>query len=590
MNKNPKFQNNLKKQIKSPFIIPGKFDINAKLENKEYSLNNLNFIMNANYKPNVIGQGGFGELLLAKHKTTNQLYAIKLCNKKKVLESGAKLEIIKREMAIHITLTHKNIVKLYSTSEDKNYFYLVMEYVPNGTLFSLIQKFHGLPEKESFKYFIQVAAAVQFLHSIGLAHRDIKPENILLDEDRNVKLCDFGWCVDVSKGERMTFCGTYEYMAPEIVDEKYYDYSIDVWSLGVLLYEMIHGFSPFRPNKKNTKDPMKEIFDNIRHKNYTIQKNISEECRDLIDKLLEIDKDKRIKVDEIFEHPWVTNKISEYFPNWNPNENYLNENNNEKKEEINNNNNENNDKKKKVIEKIFNDEDESDEDKKITEKEEKKLVINKKNILKNSDLNKENKLKINENDNNNNKIENSNKENIPIFDEEISTSNTYIKKIEHKNYNNDKDLDLSIDLEENKKNEENLIDSLLKNNNINKNKKLKKKISKSQKVDEIDLQENDEFNFLKDLNKYRVKKYDNSKKLNMNFLPKDLIYNKNTSYKNSTQNILRTIDIVEKAQKLQEEKNRSKINKSEEKKIPEKKGFFDGLLDHFKCGQCGNDN
>ena len=76
----------------------------------------------------------------------------------------------------------------------------------------------------------------------------------------------------------------------------------------------------------------------------------------------------------------------------------------------------------------------------------------------------------------------------------------------------------------------------------------------------------------------------------MNFLPKDLIYNKNTSYKNSTQNILRTIDIVEKAQKLQEEKNRSKINKSEEKKIPEKKGFFDGLLDHFKCGQCGNDN
>ena len=576
MKKNIKFENKLKKQIKSPFIVPGKFDINAKLENKEYSLNNLNFIMNANYKPNVIGQGGFGELLLAKHKTTNQLYAIKLCNKKKVIESGAKLEIIKREMAIHITLTHKNIVKLYSTSEDKNYFYLVMEYVPNGTLFSLIQKFHGLPEKESFKYFIQVTAAVQFLHSIGLAHRDIKPENILLDEDRNVKLCDFGWCVDVSKGERMTFCGTYEYMAPEIVDEKYYDYSIDVWSLGVLLYEMIHGFSPFRPNKKNSKDPMKEIFDNIRHKNYTIQKNISDDCKDLIDKLLEIDKDKRIKVDEIFEHPWVTKKINEFFPNWNPNENYLNENNDK-------NNNENNnekivDKKKNVIEKIFNDDDESEEEKKKFEnKDEKKLIINKNNILKNSDSN---------NENNNNNIENINKENIPIFDEEISTTNTYIKKIEHKNYNNDKDLDLSIDLEENKQNNDNLINSLLNNNN---NKKPKKKISKNKKDEELDLQENDEFNFLKDLNKYRVKKYDNSKKLNMNFLPKDLLYNKNTSYKNSTQNILRTIDIVEKAQKLQEEKNKKKINKSEEKKVPEKKGFFDELFDHFKCGQCGND-
>ncbi len=77
MNKNPKFQNNLKKRIKSPFMVPGKFDINAKLENKEYSLNNLNFIMKANYEQHVIGQGRFGELLLANHKTTNQLYAYK---------------------------------------------------------------------------------------------------------------------------------------------------------------------------------------------------------------------------------------------------------------------------------------------------------------------------------------------------------------------------------------------------------------------------------------------------------------------------------------------------------------------------------
>jgi serine/threonine protein kinase len=150
---------------------------------------------------------------------------------------------------------------------------------------------------------------------------------------------------------------------------------------------------------------MKEIFDNIRHKNYTIQKNISDDCKDLIDKLLEIDKDKRIKVDEIFEHPWVTKKINEFFPNWNPNENYLNENNDK-------NNNENNnekivDKKKNVIEKIFNDDDESEEEKKKFEnKDEKKLIINKNNKLKNSDSNNEN----------NNNIENINKENIPIFD------------------------------------------------------------------------------------------------------------------------------------------------------------------------------
>jgi len=112
----------------------------------------------------------------------------------------------------------------------------------------LIKKSKGIDEKSAFKYFIETASAILFLHTNDLIHRDLKPENILLDENNNVKLCDFGWCVELKEDDapRKTFCGTYEYMAPEIVKETPYDKSVDIWSLGILLYELLHGYSPFR--------------------------------------------------------------------------------------------------------------------------------------------------------------------------------------------------------------------------------------------------------------------------------------------------------------------------------------------------------
>ena len=159
-----------------------------------------------------------------------------------------------------------------------------MDYATNHTVFNLIKKKNGMTENEAFKYFIDTASAVNFLHQNNFVHRDLKPENLLIDKNGAVKLCDFGWCVDLKVGNRSTFCGTYEYMAPEIINEAAYDTAIDVWSLGVLLYELIHGYSPFRATTIKNKDKEYiEIFRNIVDFNFKIDKDdISLDCIDLI--------------------------------------------------------------------------------------------------------------------------------------------------------------------------------------------------------------------------------------------------------------------------------------------------------------------
>ena len=211
------------------------------------NLNSSKKVTNTKYNK-IIGSGAFGDVYLVKNNIDGKLFAIKQLDKDRIKENGIDYNIVLREINTHFKLIHKNVARLYDYYEDKKAFYLILEYVENGTLFNKIQKSNGLSEEKALKCFVQVSSAIYFLHENKLIHRDIKPENCLIDKYDNVKLCDFGWTVEVLKGERVTFCGTYEYMAPEIIKEVPYNESIDVWSLGILLYELIHSFSPFRVN------------------------------------------------------------------------------------------------------------------------------------------------------------------------------------------------------------------------------------------------------------------------------------------------------------------------------------------------------
>ena len=129
--------------------------------------------------------------------------------------------------------------------------YLVLEYAEGGNLFYYIRNTRKrLSEQEVFQYFYETCSGIDFLHKAGLIHRDIKPENLLLSPllgDKNqfcLKICDFGWCVE-SDEPRSTFCGTLEYMAPEMLQNEPHTNTLDLWSLGILLFELFHGNAPF---------------------------------------------------------------------------------------------------------------------------------------------------------------------------------------------------------------------------------------------------------------------------------------------------------------------------------------------------------
>ena len=255
-----------------------------------------------------LGFGTFGRVFLGKHKITKVQYAIKVIDKKNKSNIEEK-PYFRREIEVMYKIHHPNVVKLFGHFEDNNYCYFIMEYINKGNVYSLLtlDKKRKLSPQVVASIIKDVINAVYFLHNMNppIIHRDIKPENVLLNEGLIAKLTDFGWSNYIlEENERKTVCGTPIYLAPEIIKEKAQDEKVDIWCIGVLLFELITGNVPFQGNDIDT------LKNNILHLRIAWPKDINPDAKNLISKILKIEPNQRISLKEILLHPF----ISKYFP------------------------------------------------------------------------------------------------------------------------------------------------------------------------------------------------------------------------------------------------------------------------------------
>ncbi|CAM9445170.1 unnamed protein product, partial [Chrysoparadoxa australica] len=193
----------------------------------------------------VMGEGSFAKVRIAWHKLTGQQVAVKTYERRKV-HSTSQWNRVQHEVKLMERLNHPRIARLFESVESSKRIHIVMEYASGGNLCSFVKRKKRLDEREAHRLLLQVLEAVKYMHELGVVHRDIKLENVLLDENQDVKLVDFGFSA-YSKGRRLrVFCGTPSYMAPEIIRREEYDGPpADIWSLGVLLYACCVGCFPF---------------------------------------------------------------------------------------------------------------------------------------------------------------------------------------------------------------------------------------------------------------------------------------------------------------------------------------------------------
>ena len=246
-----------------------------------------------------IGTGAYGKVYLASHKKTKVKYAIKAIDKLNI-ENKQEKTCFNREVEIMYKLAHPNIVKLYAHFEDSKYCYLLTKYYPNGNAYDLLIKSGKKPNMELVSsILVDIIRAVYYLHNMvpKIIHRDIKPENILLDENNNAYLSDFGWSNYIINGRRRnTICGTPLYRPPEMANEIDYDERIDIWSIGILLFELSTGKTPFKGNDIET------VRQNIGESNITWPNNIDPDIKDLCSKILKTNPYQRPEIENILEH------------------------------------------------------------------------------------------------------------------------------------------------------------------------------------------------------------------------------------------------------------------------------------------------
>jgi len=249
----------------------------------------------------LLGQGTFAKVYHGRNLKNSMSVAIKVIDKEKVLKVGM-IEQIKREISVMRLIRHPHVVELYEVMASKTKIYVVMEYVKGGELFNKVSK-GKLKHDEARRYFQQLISAVDYCHSRGVCHRDLKPENLLLDENGNLKVSDFGLSALAETkhqdGLLHTTCGTPAYVAPEVINRKGYDGTkADIWSCGVILYVLLAGFLPFRdPN-------LIEMYRKIGKADFKYPNWFASDVRRLLSKILDPNPKTRISIAKIMESSW----------------------------------------------------------------------------------------------------------------------------------------------------------------------------------------------------------------------------------------------------------------------------------------------
>mmetsp|Transcript_4865 Transcript_4865/g.6889 ORF Transcript_4865/g.6889 Transcript_4865/m.6889 type:complete len:262 (+) Transcript_4865:263-1048(+) len=245
-----------------------------------------------------LGNGKFGRVYLARTRAHKYIVALKVLRKSQLEKNGVEHQL-RREIEIQTHLVHKNILRMYGYFWDEKRIYLILEFAPGGELYKKLNRVRHFTQQETAKYMLEMARALEYCHQKHVIHRDIKPENLLLGLNGELKIADFGWSVHAPSLRRDTFCGTLDYLPPEMVEVRNYDEKVDLWSLGVLCYEFLVGEPPFdAPGKKAT-------FKRISKVDITFPEHVTAGARDLILKLLVKQPHLRISLQDVAKHPWI---------------------------------------------------------------------------------------------------------------------------------------------------------------------------------------------------------------------------------------------------------------------------------------------
>ncbi|TLD08303.1 uncharacterized protein PgNI_07772 [Pyricularia grisea] len=228
-----------------------------------------------------LGRGKFGRVYLAREREHGFVCALKVLHKRELQDARVERQV-QREIEIQSNLRHPNIVKMYGHFHDSKRVFIILEFAGKGELYKHLKKEKRFPEWRAAQCIAQMASALRYLHRKHVMHRDIKPENILVGFHGEIKISDFGWSVHAPSDRRNTFCGTLDYLPPEMIKprtaDNSYDHRVDLWALGVLTYELLVGQAPFEDTPAMTHK-------RIMRRDMKVPSFVSREASDLILKL-----------------------------------------------------------------------------------------------------------------------------------------------------------------------------------------------------------------------------------------------------------------------------------------------------------------